>query len=403
MRNTRHAIVIGAGLAGSAACHRLVLRGWQVTLIERHPDIAQEASGNAAGIYMPVLSRDDNRTSQLARSAYLFALQCWEQLGGIGTAFFGAACGVLQVPRDAERVAIQEQFAQHVNFPADYAQWLDQAAASEKAGVAVNSGGWWFPQGGWVHPYSLCQALLNACGDRLDKRFGHAVSALHQTDGNWQVCDQLGAVIASAPVVIFANGMSALTFPQAAGLQLTAHRGQVTLLAEQLAPSSKIVLCGDGYLTPATQGFCSVGASYDAFDDAQLRSDSQYENLMRLKQLLPDWQVDLASVPLAGRVGFRCVATDRLPLVGALPDMMTQPDRATMHGEPQLKDMPRLPGLYGLLGYASRGLIWAPLAAELLAATLQDEALPVTAELAAALDPARFLLKALRQNKKAHS
>jgi tRNA 5-methylaminomethyl-2-thiouridine biosynthesis bifunctional protein len=45
-----------------------------------------------------------------------------------------------------------------------------------------------------------------------------------------------------------------------------------------------------------------------------------------------------------------------------------------------------------LLGYASRGLIWAPLAAELLAAQLQGEPLPVENKIAAALDPARFLL-----------
>ncbi|MDP5009211.1 MAG: tRNA U-34 5-methylaminomethyl-2-thiouridine biosynthesis protein, partial [Glaciimonas sp.] len=62
------------------------------------------------------------------------------------------------------------------------------------------------------------------------------------------------------------------------------------------------------------------------------------------------------------------------------------------------QDIPRLPGLYGLLGYASRGLIWSPLAAEILAATLNDEALPIAPELAMALDPARFLLKARRRH-----
>jgi tRNA 5-methylaminomethyl-2-thiouridine biosynthesis bifunctional protein len=44
----RRAVVIGAGLAGSSAAHRLCARGWQVTLIERHAQPAQEASGNLA-------------------------------------------------------------------------------------------------------------------------------------------------------------------------------------------------------------------------------------------------------------------------------------------------------------------------------------------------------------------
>jgi tRNA 5-methylaminomethyl-2-thiouridine biosynthesis bifunctional protein len=58
--------------------------------------------------------------------------------------------------------------------------------------------------------------------------------------------------------------------------------------------------------------------------------------------------------------------------------------------------VPRHPGLYGLLGYASRGLIWAPLAAELLAAQLEGEPLPLEMTLVDALDPARFVLRARR-------
>jgi tRNA 5-methylaminomethyl-2-thiouridine biosynthesis bifunctional protein len=84
------------------------------------------------------------------------------------------------------------------------------------------------------------------------------------------------------------------------------------------------------------------------------------------------------------------MAPDRLPLVGALPDY-----GASLRME-RLRDVPRHTGLHGLLGYASRGLIWAPLAAELLAAQLEGEPLPLESDLAAALDPARFLLKSRR-------
>ena len=76
--------------------------------------------------------------------------------------------------------------------------------------------------------------------------------------------------------------------------------------------------------------------------------------------------------------------------MGALPD-----HAAAEHVEriERLTDVPRWPGLHGLLGYASRGLIWAPLAAELLAAQLGGEPLPIESSLAQALDPGRFLLK----------
>ena len=59
--------------------------------------------------------------------------------------------------------------------------------------------------------------------------------------------------------------------------------------------------------------------------------------------------------------------------------------------------LPRAGGLYGAFGYGSRGLLWAGLGAELLASLLEGEPLPVERRLADALDPGRFLLRALRR------
>ena len=47
-RPERNAIVIGAGVAGCTCCERLASRGWQVTLIDRHPGPAMAASGQPA-------------------------------------------------------------------------------------------------------------------------------------------------------------------------------------------------------------------------------------------------------------------------------------------------------------------------------------------------------------------
>ncbi|MDB5754446.1 MAG: tRNA 5-methylaminomethyl-2-thiouridine biosynthesis protein, partial [Massilia sp.] len=151
-----------------------------------------------------------------------------------------------------------------------------------------------------------------------------------------------------------------------------------------------VVLCREAYITPASHGVRSAGASYDEDDDPALRASSQDENLDKVRSMLGDPMLAL-DAPLAGRVGFRSVAPDRLPLVGALPD----PRHAV--GTERLRDLPRQPGLYGLLGYASRGLTWAPLASELLAAGLEGEPLPLEANLAAALDPGRFQLRGRRR------
>ncbi len=384
----RHAIVIGAGLAGAAACERLAARGWRLTLIERHAQAAQRASGNLAGIFMPLMSRDDNPTARLTRAAYLFALRHWQQLGGIGIAFAGEACGVLQLARDAGYA--QGETAHRWQPPAEFAQWLDAAAASARLGCEVGQGGWLFPQGGWADPAGVCRVMLAACGERLSMRFNQAAMRLERAGDDWQVLDGGGNIIAQAPVVILANGADAAMFEQTRDLPLTAVRGQVTHVAADSLPMLPHVVCGEAYVTRPVRGFCCVGASYGTENDPHLRRDSQEENLSRLRALLPGAAPDPATVPLAGRVGFRCVASDRLPLVGALPA-----SAVGLRCE-SLADVPRIPGLYGLLGYASRGLIWAPLAAELLAAQLEGEALPIERDLVAALDPVRFVFRTVR-------
>ena len=93
---------------------------------------------------------------------------------------------------------------------------------------------------------------------------------------------------------------------------------------------------------------------------------------------------------LRGRVGWRCVAPDRLPLVGAVPDLVAQ------HPAERLADVPRRSGLYVFTALGSRGICWSELCAQLLAAQMTGAPLPLEADLADALDPARLELRAQR-------
>ncbi|RZI44783.1 bifunctional tRNA (5-methylaminomethyl-2-thiouridine)(34)-methyltransferase MnmD/FAD-dependent 5-carboxymethylaminomethyl-2-thiouridine(34) oxidoreductase MnmC [Herbaspirillum sp. HC18] len=387
----RSAIVIGAGIAGSAACERLAARGWQVTLVERHEHAAQEASGNLAGIAMPLLSKDDNLASRLSRTAFQFALRIWQHVGGIGSAFAGEACGVLQLALDADHAQAQRETVQSLGFPHEFVRWLDAQEVKDLTGNPASHGGWLFPQAGWLTPSTLCNALLDACGNRLVRRFAQRALTLRKTSEGWEVCDDAGNMIAQAPVVILANGTSGTSFPQTQELPLSAIRGQVTHVPADILPPLPLVLCGDGYLTRPAGDVCCLGASYDFDNDAQLRQASHQENLARLMQVLLQAAQGVEALPMAGRVGFRSVSPDRLPLAGTLPDA-SMPITGS-----RLCDVPRLPGLYGLLAYGSRGMVWAPLMAELLASIMEGEPLPVERELADALDPARFALKIHRR------
>ena len=98
-------------------------------------------------------------------------------------------------------------------------------------------------------------------------------------------------------------------------------------------------------------------------------------------------------------MGFRCVAPDRLPLIGALPQSNSTREHARAPSGKHARDLARAPGLYGVLALASRGLTWAALGGELLASLVDGEPLPLEGDLADAVDPGRFALRRLRRGR----
>src|SRR6185503_16838383 len=80
---SKKAMVIGAGVAGAAVSERLASRGWQVALIERHPEPAAEASGNHAGVFHPIVSPDDSLFARFTRASFLFLLNHWKDFDSV--------------------------------------------------------------------------------------------------------------------------------------------------------------------------------------------------------------------------------------------------------------------------------------------------------------------------------
>lgn len=382
----KKAIIVGAGLAGTTLCERLTERGWHIDLIESQPAIAQGASGNLGGVFMPMLSKDDNPATQLIRTAFFYAQQLWQQVGGIGHAIDGEQCGVFQVARDEEQEQTFYAIAKTGHYPASYAQYLTKEQATELMGMPAKAG-YFFSKGGWLNPPSVCHAML-AASDRhqgnytlhLNKQVASAVY-INET---WCVYDADAQLIAQAPTLILANGMEALRFiPSSEGL-LQAIWGQVTHIPAQYVPPLPVVLTGDGYLTRPYQGKVSMGATYDK-QPVTVSAAGHQDNLTKLQQFLPTISISPSVLPEgAGRVGVRCVTQDRLPVVGAIPAVS-----AAMSSNNKRNAVETMPGLYGLLGYASRGLIWSPLAAEMLACHLDNEPMPVSKKLWQAVVPDR--------------
>ncbi|RKP45508.1 bifunctional tRNA (5-methylaminomethyl-2-thiouridine)(34)-methyltransferase MnmD/FAD-dependent 5-carboxymethylaminomethyl-2-thiouridine(34) oxidoreductase MnmC [Trinickia fusca] len=398
----KHAIVIGAGMAGCALIERLAARGWRISVIERHTAFAREASGNPAGVFHPLLSRDDSVASRITRAGFLYALGRWGALEQAGLGFARTRSGLLHLAEsDDEAHALTEAIATF-GYPPEYARGVSAADAQALAQTALMRGGWFYPLGGALDPALLCTALCTMAGERLTWHFGRQAARLARHSDTWEVFDEAGEPIARAPVVIFANARDAARVAGLTHAPTRIVRGQLTRLPAQVAPHLAVPLIGDGYAVPLGENTgLLTGATYEVDDDDRSeRAAGHAENLARLAVMLPAARETLASVDsasLSGRVAFRCVTSDRLPMIGSLADEAAcARDAAALRGAWPL-DLPRAEGLYGAFAFGSRGLVWSSLGAELVAAQIEGEPWPLERDLAESLDPARYLLRSLRQ------
>jgi len=394
----RHAMVIGGGLAGCTTAASLAARGWRVSLLERHAGLAQEASGNPQGVLYLKLSAHGTALSQLILSGFGHTRRLLEHLHR-GIDWDG--CGVLQLAFNAKESERQAQLA--AAFAPDLLHLLDPAQAQACAGVALEHGGLFFPEGGWVHPSALCEWQVRH--PLITVLTHHEALELQHVDGLWHALAG-NTRLASAPVVVLAGAAEIKRFPFSADLPLKRIRGQITRLAQ--TPQSEAlatVVCAEGYVAPARLGEHTLGASFDFKSDDLTPTVAEHAgNLEMLREISVDLAQRLGADALApeqleGRAAFRCTSPDYLPIVGPLAERTTF-DQAYAALRKDARQIPQaacpwLDGLYINSGHGSRGLITAPLCAELLAAWLNDEPLPVPASVAEACHPNRFAVRAL--------
>lgn len=397
----RRAIVIGAGLSGAAVASRLAVRGWQVDIIERAGAPSTGASALRAGVFQPHVSRDDNLLSRFTRAGFLYALHAWAR------AFDGDAqrrwhpCGVLQLADGVENEARVADTALALACPVGFAMHATRDDASTLAGKAVAIGGWWFPTAGFVRPEAIVRMQLahaaRHAGGRLAMHVDRGVARLHNDGGRWIAYDAGDAAVAAAPVVVLAGACDAARLACLGADSLRRIRGQQSYLRAPPFAAPRVVVGGDGYVLPSVDGIAVAGATYDLDnDDPDTDAASHAANLARAEHMLPGCAKGIDVATLDGGVGFRCVATDRLPLVGPIVDAdRARAERVALAGA-QLADLPRVHGLYGAFAFASRGLSWSALAAEALASDIDGDPAPLSRSLLDAIDPGRFALRALR-------
>lgn len=368
-------VVIGAGLAGAAAAASLARRGWQVLVLDAHGAPAGGASGLPAGVLVPHISPDDSLLSRLSRSGVRATLQQAEALLQDGSDW--QASGVLERRLDGSS-----------GLPADWLDaghdWSEAALPAQlaQAGLDAAATACWHRRAGWIKPARLVDALLAQPG--IEWRGNVNVARLERdpATGRWTVLDAQARPLAQAGLVVLAAAYDSRLLVEA-NLPLQAIRGQVSWGLRQAADGSVFPgfpVNGSGSFIPAVpsagQTLWLAGAGFQRDrDDSAIDPQDQQANLERLQTLLPSVAASLAPAFRDGSVqawaGVRCASPDRLPLVG--------PVDAELH-----------PGLWVSTAMGSRGLTFAVLGGELLAARLHGEPLPLENRMAQALAPQRF-------------
>jgi tRNA 5-methylaminomethyl-2-thiouridine biosynthesis bifunctional protein len=359
-------IVVGSGLAGAAAAASLARRGWDVTVVDEATEPASGASALPAGLLAPHHSPDDTLLSRLTRSGVRITLQQAHALLHPGEDW--RASGVLEHrPGTTQRAPRDASDAARVwTRPAD-------AAHKSAAGLEPDTAASWHELAAWITPAALVRAWLAQPGIIWCGRTH--VARLERAGDCWRLLGTDDAVLGEAELVVLAaaHGTAALLGGR---LPLQPVRGQVSwgfVPPGLQLPSFPVN--GNGHFLPGvplgrgTAWLC--GSTYGRGDaDTAGRAADHRSNFEKLLSLLPalarQLEPQFASGAVGAWTGVRCASADRRPYLGEVA-----------------------PALWVSTAMGSRGLTFAALCGELLAARLHGEPLPLERRLADALDTAR--------------
>jgi tRNA 5-methylaminomethyl-2-thiouridine biosynthesis bifunctional protein len=378
-------VVIGAGIAGASIASELLKRGQTVCIVDSAPHPASACSSHAYAIAHPHVGRGAPRLLRLTRIAFLMAEARW---GNVWNRH-----GIFQ-PNKKDKTFNRDDVAsylQSLDLNEEVAEALDANDAAQACGI--NQAGIWLPRGASLN-------LLEATKDALKPHpnltccWNIHVARLEKVDAGWSLIDSQDRPIMTAGKIIIAAALESKKLVASIGVRLPLRpvRGQLSIFSidknSSWAPKlPRTAISGDGYCLPVKQLSDGnyqwiVGSSFDEGEsDLQDWDSSDDFNRQQAKGLLNYTEGDVSQLhKVESFVGVRCVAGDRLPIIGALTQR---------------------PGIFLATALGSRGALWSALAAKLITSqVLEDDfdllaRLGFAADLVAALAPARFFAGAL--------
>ena len=378
-------VVIGAGIAGSSIASELLERGQTVCVIDSAPHPASACSSHAYAIAHPHVGRGAPRLLRLTRIAFLMAEARWGRIWN--------QHGIFQ-PNKKDKAFNRDDVAnylQSLDLDEGMAQALDADDAMQACGVSQD--GIWLSRGASLNLFEATNDAL-APHPKLTCCWNTSVARLEKVNAGWQLIDSHDTPIMTAGKVIIAAALETKKLASSIDVRLPLRpvRGQLSIFSidehsSWVAKLPRTAISGDGYCLPAKKlpdGNYQwiVGSSFDEGEsDLEDWNASDDFNREQARGLLNHEHGDLGQLQKSGSfVGVRCVAGDRLPIIGALTQR---------------------PGVFLATALGSRGALWSALAAKLITAQVLEDDFALLArlgfatDLVAALAPARFFAGAL--------
>lgn len=375
----RRALVIGAGLAGSAVAWSLAERGWHVEVVDGADHAAAGASALPAGLVAPHVSPDDAPLSRVTRAGVRATLARAQRLLKADEAW--APSGVLE-----HRVEGKHKLPSTADWLEHGSPWSRVAVTQDlaQAGLDEQSPALWHGLAGWLRPACLVEAQLRHPNIRV--RLGMPVKAIEPDGDGWRARFTDASCTETFPTLILAtafNTRKLIEDQHQPAPPLNALRGQISsgLLAD-LPPHIQKALPpfpvnGHGSFIHGRFGQNDTpswvcGSTFDrGVTEAVLKPEDHLANQDKLNRLLPGLGALMTQAfdNAQGWAAIRCTLPDRLPAVGPLKGAK---------------------GLHVCAGMGARGLTLSVLCGELLAATIHGEPWPMETRLSMAMMASRF-------------
>lgn len=383
----KKACVIGGGIAGLTTAYALVQRGWQVELIDKHGSPCEETSSNPSVVIYPRLSVDNDTDNAFYIAAYCHTLYQLKQLQRQSAEKFVFDTG-LEHYLDTGRI---EKIIRNYQLGPDFVSLRESVDDGESV---VDYAG-----AGVLLPPVLCQSLQAACGHSL--RITRAeIDMLNYHEDGWR-CHAGEKLISRSPVLVIANGAGIARLKPGGGFSVDIVRGQIAILnANRHSDKIRKTINRKVHITPAIDGRHYLGASYQrGNDDGKVSLEDNRYLLDKIDAACPGC---FTEADITGAwVGFRAIAKDRIPVVGAVADEVFYKQEYADAGDGNTRKPYRaahhLPGLYVSAAHGSRGYTTAFISAEIIAALINSEPLPVSKKVMDYLNPSRFVMHDLKR------